>query len=767
MENELNSGYLDQLNDQQREAVEYLDGPALVIAGAGSGKTRVLTYKIVHLIENGFDPASIVALTFTNKAAREMKERISALVGESLSRKLWMGTFHSIFLRILRAHAEKLGYDKNFTIYDANDSRSLVKLIVKDLGLDDKTYKPSHIASMISNAKNALILPEAYAADKELTERDRIAGRPQISQIYSAYCKRCKLAGAMDFDDILVNMNILLRDFPDVREYYRNYFSYILVDEYQDSNFVQNLIVTTLSGDNGALCVVGDDAQSIYSFRGANISNILNMGKQFSNLRIFKLERNYRSTQNIINAAGALIAHNRNQIPKHVFSEKEKGSPVSITEAYSDIEEAYLAASSINTMSMTSHDSYADFAILYRTNSQSRLLEEALRNRNMPYRIYGGITFYQRKEVKDAICYMRLAVNPHDDEALRRVINFPARGIGDTTLKKIHEKALSEGVSLWDVVKNPEKYPLQINSGTRKKLDAFAMIIDSAIESIAKGENAAETVAGLYNLSGLAQLYIHESTPEEVSKRENIMELLRDVNEFVDTQTESGNETMGLSDFLSQVSLATDQDTDDADDRNKVTLMTVHAAKGLEFKHVLIVGMEDELFPSALSAGNPDEIEEERRLFYVALTRAMKTCHILYSRSRFHNGMSQQGNPSRFLFELDPSCINVSASSQMNMSRRRNFQTDTHRQGPYVTNVIRKTSPASVNAPRNINSGNYRILSREEVSEGMSVRHQKFGNGKITGFSERGSECVLNVRFEDSSDRKLILRFAKLEIIDK
>jgi len=777
--------YLFRLNDAQRAAVEYLDGPSLVIAGAGSGKTRVLTYKIVHLLSQGYDPDSILALTFTNKAAREMKERVAVLVGDSEARRLWMGTFHSIFLRILRRHADKLGFKSNFTIYDANDSRSLVKLIVKELELDDKVYKPAVIASVISNAKNALVSPQQYINDKEYRESDKRANRPSTGKIYSLYCQRCRLADAMDFDDILVYMNVLLRDFPEVRDYYQDYFSYILVDEYQDTNFAQNLIVTTLSRKNKALCVVGDDAQSIYSFRGANIANILSMEQRFPGLKIFKLEENYRSTRNIINAAGSLISHNKEQIRKNVFSNKDEGTPIEIIEAYSDIEEAYLTASCISRTMMYSHDSADNFAVLYRTNSQSRLLEEALRNRNIPYRIYGGITFYQRKEVKDAVCYMRLAVNPDDDEALRRVVNFPIRGIGETTMKKVQAEAMSKSVSLWTVISNPDKYTLNVNAGTARKLQGFAGIIRASIADVASGMNAFDVTQGIYDRSGLSGLYIHDATPEEVSKRENLAELLRGVNEYVETEREAGNTDISLSDYLSQISLATDQDQDDEEaEVKKVTLMTVHASKGLEFKHVMIVGLEENLFPSMLSVSNPKEVEEERRLLYVAITRAMQTCRISYARNRFRNGETQSCSPSRFLYEIDDKYVQTSQAAMVSnrgsrptaqytrmtpvsTARYDNMRGNTGKLHPLSQVSTSRLSPqASPVYTTTSVSGKYRSVTRSEISVGTKVRHQKFGLGEIIDITQTDSECLIMVRFEAAGERKLILRFAKLEIVE-
>ncbi|MDE5790782.1 MAG: UvrD-helicase domain-containing protein [Muribaculaceae bacterium] len=639
MAEELNYNYLDFLNPQQREAVTYKDGPALVIAGAGSGKTRVLTYKIVDLLYAGYEPYRILALTFTNKAANEMKERIAALTGSKISSKLWMGTFHSMFLRILRHHASLIGFKEGFTIYDTADSRSLVKMIVKELGLDDKSYKPAAVASAISNAKNAMISPEQYQLDRDLYEADRRAKRPLTGKIYEIYAQRCKTANAMDFDDILFYMNLLLRDNPDVRRHYQEFFRYILVDEYQDTNFAQHLIVNQLAGEDRKLCVVGDDAQSIYSFRGANIGNIINLEKRYPGLKIFKLERNYRSTQNIVNAAGSLISKNTRQLKKNVYSENSQGELIEVIRTYSDMEEAYMVANRLTQSKMTHHDPYDEFAILYRTNAQSRVLEEALRKRNIPYRIYGGLSFYQRKEIKDVIAYFRLTINPDDDEALRRVINYPARGIGETTMKKLQAVASAHNVSLWTVISNPDKYDAGLNSGTKKKLDNFASLIQLFIDDNTRS-NAYEVGQHIYNRTGILTALAHDNTPESISKQENLSELLSGLKDFVDARIEEGEEDISMRTFLSEVMLATDQDRNDDSNEAKVTLMTVHAAKGLEFKHIFIVGVEEELFPSSMSMDSLAQIEEERRLLYVALTRAKETCTITYAGSRFRNGQT-------------------------------------------------------------------------------------------------------------------------------
>ncbi|MCM1036723.1 MAG: ATP-dependent helicase, partial [Bacteroides sp.] len=655
----MSADYLSRLNEQQRAAVEYLDGPQLVIAGAGSGKTRVLTYKIVHLLARGYEPGRILALTFTNKAAREMRERIEALVGAPTARRLWMGTFHSIFSRILRRDAAMIGFPSTYTIYDQADSRSLIKAIIRDLGLDEKNYKPSTIQNAISMAKNQLYSPADYAADRELMESDHRSRRPMTAEIYRIYMERCRVAGAMDFDDLLYYTSRLLRDRPEVLSHYREYFRYVLVDEFQDTNFAQNMIVSQLTRGIGKLCVVGDDAQSIYSFRGANIRNILEMRRIWPELMTFKLEQNYRSTQNIINAAGSLISHNTRQIPKTVFSRSDVGERIEVQCAFSDFDEAGMVATRIVTRRASTGDSFADFAVLYRTNSQSRQLEEALRRRAIPYRIYGGLAFYQRKEVKDALAYFRLAVNPRDGEALRRIINFPARGIGETTLKKITAAAIAGSTSLWEVICDPTRYGLDVNSGTRRKLDSFVALMRSFIDSAATGIPAPELARNIVARTGMMALYISDNTPENVSKRENLEELLRSVDEYASMRLEDGTaDVTTMADFLAEVALATDQDTDDGQgDAPRVTLMTIHAAKGLEFANVFIVGVEDDLLPSSM-CGSPDDVEEERRLFYVAITRAKRFCMLSYAQSRYRNGQPTAPRPSRFLNDIDARYLN-------------------------------------------------------------------------------------------------------------
>ncbi|MDE6321163.1 MAG: UvrD-helicase domain-containing protein [Muribaculaceae bacterium] len=782
----LTNEYLNELNEQQRAAVEHIDTPQLVIAGAGSGKTRVLTYKIVHLLANNFEPWRILALTFTNKAAREMRERIESLVGLNTASKLWMGTFHSIFARILRTHADRLGFKRDFTIYDTSDSKSLVKSIIRDMDLDDKIYKPSTILNAISAAKNALISPESYAADRDLMEQDRRARRPYTQAIYQAYRNRCFVAGAMDFDDLLYYTNILLRDNPDILRHYQEYFRYVLVDEYQDTNFAQHLIVSRLTEGNNNLCVVGDDAQSIYSFRGANIRNILNLRKSYPTLQIFKLEQNYRSTQNIINAANTLIAKNTEQIPKQVFSRNSVGEKIEVVQSYSDYEEAFLVANRVSQVKMRSHTSYEEFAILYRTNAQSRILEESLRKRNIPYRIYGGLSFYQRKEIKDAIAYFRLSINPSDDEALRRVINFPGRGIGETTVNKLLRKAIDNRVSIWDVITNIDTYKPELNSGTLRKLDGFRTLIEHFINMNASGLNAEEVATAIIRDTGLLTMLITDRTPESISKQENLNELLNGVREFVATQIEEGRpEEVTLRDFLAQVSLATDQDTDDDTQEERITLMTVHAAKGLEFTNVFIVGVEEELFPSGM-ATTPSEIEEERRLLYVAITRAKQYCMISYASSRYRNGQTTSTSPSRFIRDIDPQYLQLSTGTTIApqsfnpMERYRSSYhsstTSTTRRSSYASqpsNAPTYKAPSSpsvtpsrpavtTNSTANNGAGIHRV---EELAVGMNIEHPRFGQGTIITIDTGSVDARIVVKFSNVETKTLLLKFAKFNIL--
>ncbi|MDE6549065.1 MAG: UvrD-helicase domain-containing protein [Muribaculaceae bacterium] len=771
---EINYNYLDLLNDQQRDAVVYKDGPALVIAGAGSGKTRVLTYKIVDLLRSGYEPWRILALTFTNKAAREMKERIRDVVGDRVASRLKMGTFHSVFLRILRQHAEEIGFKPSFTIYDTSDSRSLLKSIIKEMQLDEKVYKPATIHSIISNAKNALIDPDQYIQDSDNYNADKRAKRPLTGQIFKAYCERCKRADAMDFDDILVYMNILLRDFPDIRRHYQEFFRYILVDEYQDTNFAQHLIISQLAALHKNLCVVGDDAQSIYSFRGANIGNILNMERRYPGLKIFKLERNYRSTRNIINAAGSLIDKNTRQMKKNVYSENDEGERVKILSTYSDIEEAYLVANMIAKSRLSCHDSYEDYAVLYRTNAQSRALEESLRKRNISYRIYGGLSFYQRKEIKDAVCYFRLAINPDDDEALRRVINYPARGIGETTMRKLSEAAAMANASIWQILQDPIAKGVDVNAGTLKKLTAFRDMAQEFVDDNAKGSDAYELGQLIFNRSGILTVLNHDNTPESISKQENLKELLAGLKDFVDTRQEEGDERVGMQEFLSDVMLATDQDSSDDTSDEKVTLMTCHAAKGLEFKHVFVVGVEEELLPSAMSMNSTDEVEEERRLLYVAMTRAKETCVLTYAKTRFRNGQTVQTRPSRFLSEIGKKFVQIETSSDFSdssqtsafvnpMDRYNSFRSGGKKSFSSTYDPSRRSS--STIRPAGASKGNAPgTHSADEVPVGTHIVHAKLGEGVVTKLDFVMGEGVITVNFAQAGEKKLYLRFAQFNI---
>lgn len=767
--------FLQQLNESQREAVMYTDGPALVVAGAGSGKTRVLTYKIAYLLLQGIPPYAILALTFTNKAAREMKERISSIVGEDTARRLWMGTFHSMFSRILRSEAQLLGYPSSFTIYDSADSKSLLKSIMKEMQLDDKIYRPGMVQSRISNAKNALISADMYATDKDLREMDQNAKIPLLYEIYKRYQSRCLQAGAMDFDDLLMQTNVLFRDYPEVLEKYRNHFQYILVDEYQDTNFAQHLIVQRLSEKHQRICVVGDDAQSIYSFRGANIDNILKFKNIYQGCKTFKLEQNYRSTQNIVNAANSLIDKNTEQIFKNVYSENDEGEKIRVTPSYSDYEEGYAVAAAITEMRMNRHYDFDDFAILYRTNAQSRILEEALRKRNIPYRIYGGLSFYQRKEIKDIIAYFRVIINPHDEEALKRIINYPSRGIGDTTVGKITAVAMEKGISLWTALSMPEESGLSVNAGTLRKLNAFKELINSFIE---RNEHlpASEMAAIVVKETGIVGTLFQDRSVEGISKQENLQELIKGVNEFSDIKREEGIEKVMLSDFMAEVSLLTDQDTDKSGNTDRVTMMTIHAAKGLEFKNVFVVGLEEDLFPSSMSKDSLRAIEEERRLFYVAITRAKENCVLTYAKSRFRNGQSQLCSPSRFLKDIDPKFL-VAPGGNVQES---DFVDDRFSR-------LRKIAGAMIK-PDSVPSGtlassrgladkkNYTPVGKAKtpvappsdvngLQVGCYIRHDRFGRGEVLSIEGTGSDAKARVAFEHFGEKQLLLKFAKFTII--
>lgn len=783
--------YLSQLNVQQRDAVNYLEGPQLVIAGAGSGKTRVLTYKIVHLLAHGFEPYRIMALTFTNKAAREMRERIEQLVGEQTARRLWMGTFHSIFARILRTYADRIGFKNTFTIYDAADSKSLLKQIIRDLQLDEKVYKPSIVQNSISMAKNALVSPERYVADRDLMEADKRAKRPMTAEIYRIYRHRCKVSGAMDFDDLLYYTNVLLRDNPDVLHHCQEFFRYVLVDEYQDTNFAQHCIVSALCQESNNLTMVGDDAQSIYSFRGANIKNILNLKKAYPNLRIFKLEQNYRSTRNIVNAANSLIAKNREQIKKEVFSENEDGSKIELINCSTDYEEAYLVANRIAQLHRSNHDSLDEFAVLYRTNAQSRRLEESLRKRNISYRIYGGLSFYQRKEVKDAIAYFRLATNPDDDEALRRIINYPARGIGETTIGKLVHAAIDANVSIWQVICDPDKYFLQVNSGTLKKLDGFRTLIEGFVTDNANGADAYSLATTIMSRTRMLTSLITDTAPESISRRENLEEIISNVKDFVDERNEAGeNENTRMANFLAEVSLATDQDEKDTSEQ-RVTLMTVHAAKGLEFNNVIVVGVEEELFPSAMASTSLSEIEEERRLLYVAVTRARKFCMISYASSRFRNGQTKLCQPSRFLHDFDPKYLKLVQGTTLGFGQQGANPYDNYRASFHSSTISTVIDPRPATPPppsgaserwaaRTVAtnnrqtavpqaslpaSGEFRVHTIGEVTEGMEIIHERFGKGKILDIITDPTGAKITVLFANVAQRTLMLKYARFAIL--
>ena len=787
--------YLDELNESQRAAVLYNDGPSLVIAGAGSGKTRVLTYKIAYLLGNGYEPWSILALTFTNKAAREMKDRISRAVGTEKAKYLWMGTFHSVFSRILRAESETIGYTSNFTIYDSSDSKSLIKSLLKELNLDEKVYKPGVVQSRISNAKNHLVSPQAYAASGEFYRLDSEAKIPAMRDIYIRYCERCRQSDAMDFDDLLVNTFLLFKNHPDICDKYAERFRYVLVDEYQDTNFAQHSIVLQLTSKHQRVCVVGDDAQSIYSFRGANIDNILKFTRLYNDARLFKLEQNYRSTQLIVKAANSLIEKNREQIKKEVFSENQVGEPISVTSAYSDVEEGEIVANKITSMHVKDGCSYSDFAILYRTNAQSRIFEEALRKRAVPYRIYGGLSFYQRKEIKDVIAYFRLAVNPHDGEALKRVINYPARGIGDTTLNKINMAAADAGVSLWTVISSPLDYGLNINKGTHTKLQAFRDIVSGFI-SKADSVSAYEIGKEIVSASGIMADIIQDTTPEGMSRRENIDELVNGMYDFCEIRREEGNDRMFLTDYLSEVALLTDQDGEKDDSVSKVTLMTIHSAKGLEFRNVFIVGMEENLFPGPMSSDSPRALEEERRLFYVAITRAEENCFISYAKNRYKYGKQEFCNPSRFLKDINPSFLKLPKDAIRGMPRRtdeyapRNYErgygrSETYRSsGPSMFDggempqepvrfvkpvptrnlkrIVPVARPSSVSSGSNIPQGG---AATHGVSVGRMIEHERFGIGEVVRLEGTGDNCKATVRFENAGEKQLLLKFARFKII--
>ena len=756
--------YLEELNENQRVAVENIDGPTMVIAGAGSGKTRVLTYRIAHMIYKGADPFNIMALTFTNKAAREMTDRIAEIVGDGEARNITMGTFHSVFSRILRFNADRLGYPTNFTIYDTQDSKSLLKEIIKGFNLDEKAYKTGNVLGRISSAKNNLISPEDYKNNKNIQKEDQMAKRPEMTRIYRSYAKRCFNAGAMDFDDLLYQTNILLRDFPEVLSHYQQKFKYILVDEYQDTNFSQYLIVKKLAAVYENICVVGDDAQSIYSFRGANIQNILNFKKDYPDFKLFKLEQNYRSTKNIVQAANGVIARNKDQIKKTVWTDNSEGDKISVIRTLTDNEEGKVVINKIYDRSKSEGISYQNFAILYRTNRQSRTFEETLRKLNIPYKIYGGLSFYQRKEIKDLLAYFRLTANPHDNEAIKRVINYPKRGIGKTSLQNVIIAANQYGVSFWDVINDFATYPVDINAGAKNKMTEFATMIQSFSAQLTQldANILAHEIAKTSGI--LKELHSDKDKgPEEVERYQNIEELISAIQTFVANQADG--ESKSLSEFMMDVALLTDADEDKGTDKNHVTLMTIHSSKGLEFEHVHLVGLEENLFPSQLALNSRTELEEERRLFYVAITRAKSTCTLSYSNSRFQWGNLITCEASRFIDEIDDKFLTFetpkrSAGRSLN-NRKSSYNT------PFTGGLNKSFTSKSLKPINKIESrSSIKGSSEIDVKVGYNVEHDRFGRGKIIKLDGNGSDRKAVIFFPNHGSKTVLLRFANLKILD-
>ena len=751
--------YLNELNDAQRAAVEYNEGPQLVIAGAGSGKTRVLTYKIAYLLEHGIHAGNILALTFTNKAAREMKSRIASLVGEQVARYLWMGTFHSICTRILRQEAELIGYTRDFTIYDTTDSKSVIKHIVKDMQLDEKVYKPNVVLSRISLAKNQLLSPTSYSSNRDYTMQDRFARIPEVSRIYSEYNRRLKACNAMDFDDLLFMTNTLFKNNEEVLRKYQEYFRYILVDEYQDTNYSQYLIVKRLAEPDNHICVVGDDAQSIYSFRGANIENILTFQKGYANAQLFKLERNYRSTQTIVNAANSLIRHNRGQIPKAVYSELSLGERLQLSTYMSDRDEGKAVAQQVKLLHRQGYD-YESIAVLYRTNAQSRVIEDELRHLGIPYRIYGGMSFYQRKEIKDAIAYFRLAVNPHDNEAFARVINYPLRGIGETTVMKVREASRLAACSMMEVVCNPEAAKLDVSAATQKKLTTFAEMINGFGARVATTD-AYEFATMVMRETGVMREAKADTSQEGIARLENLEEMLAGIHEFVEQQLRDGNAFTPMAEFLSEVSLLTDQDEKQEDNQPRITLLTVHAAKGLEFKVTFIVGLEENLFPSQFCQA-PKEIEEERRLLYVAITRAMERCYLTNARQRFRNGQTQFSSPSRFLKDIDTCYVQqTQAMSSFTPQPIKSQSTPTPISSP-TSSLSSSAKLKSVSKQVGGNTSRTRKEVRSEWKKQDRVVHKVFGAGLVLDVYHENDNDKIDIQFDNVGKKTLLLTYAKL-----
>lgn len=792
--------YEKELNESQLAAVQYCDGPSLVIAGAGSGKTRVLTFKIAWLLEHGYEPWSIMALTFTNKAAREMQERIARQVGEEQASPLWMGTFHSIFAKFLRREHDVVGFSQHFTIYDQSDSRSLVKTIIKEMGLDEKVYKPNAVHARISDAKNRLLTPSLYGASAQDYEEDQWRRIPQTRDIYARYQERLRLSDAMDFDDLLMLTYYLFRDHPEVLDRYRRRFRYLLVDEYQDTNLAQHQIVWQLTGEHQHVCVVGDDSQSIYSFRGANIDNILGFQQRYTDVRLFKLEQNYRSTQTIVKAANSVIEHNVRRIPKEVYSYKEEGGKITVFEAVSDKEEAGYVTRQVLSLTRRQGLSLSDIAILYRTNGQSRLFEETLRKAGIFYRIYGGLSFYQRKEIKDIMAYFRLIANPHDEEAFKRVVNYPSRGIGDTTVRRLMEGATSSGVSPWTLLENPAQYDSELKGAPLSKLQQFCAMI-AHFQSLAATDDAYEVAKAVLDQSGVRQDIFADSSDEGRSRQENVQELMDGIADFVHSSREEGREAVALVDYLADVSLLTDQDNPHGDDAPHVTLMTVHSAKGLEFNTVFIVGMEENLFPNEMCGDEPGSVEEERRLFYVALTRAEERCFLTYAKSRFRFGSMEFGSRSRFIAEIDETYLasgNTSAArpapdypsrSYVSGSRYGSYGSE-RRYGSGSSGSSYGSSKSSSGGPSSYGNpsassaaGSRRLVSMRtgtampassngegggaaSLHAGQHVEHERFGRGVVLSVSGEAENRRAVVRFDNAGEKTLLLKFARFKVQD-
>jgi DNA helicase-2/ATP-dependent DNA helicase PcrA len=751
--------YLKQLNEPQAQAVQTVEGPVMIIAGAGSGKTRVLTYRIAYLIEHGVDPFNILSLTFTNKAAREMKDRIGKVIGPSEAKNIWMGTFHSVFSKILRSEAEKINYPANFTIYDSDDSKNLIKTIVTEMGLDDKVYKASLVQNRISGAKNSLINALAYKMNEEIQMDDREARRPKLGAIYEKYAQRCFKASAMDFDDLLLKTFELFNQYPDVLHKYQHRFKFVLVDEFQDTNSVQYAIIKQLSALYQNICVVGDDAQSIYAFRGADIGNILNFKKDYPDLKTYKLEQNYRSTKNIVAAANSVIEKNKNQLEKLVWTSNAEGNKINVIKAVTDNEEGSFVANAIFSYRMNHQRANRDFAVLYRTNVQSRAIEESLRRMNIPYRVYGGLSFYQRREIKDVLSYFRLCVNHNDEEALKRIINYPTRGIGKSTLDKIIVASAEHDLSVWQILENIKKLDVNLSPAVAKKVDEFKQMIEG-FEAIVQQRNAFDAASFIASSSGLLKDLYTDKTPEGVNRYENVQELLNGIKEFTEINKDhkDGN---SLTRYMEDIALITDADKDEDEEKDRVTLMTIHASKGLEFPYVFVVGLEENLFPSQLSINSRDELEEERRLFYVAITRAMDQLTFSYAQSRFKYGNLIHSDPSRFLHEVDEAYLDFSqAGSQQRIFQGKKIDSEGLNLNSYsipAHSHLKKVSIASKSPVKGDPVGSFKA--------GLDVVHARFGKGKIVSIDGNGDNKMATIRFEKDGEKKLLLKFAKLQVV--